>query len=159
MACQTSNSKSATLNPRTTRYEFLGPVGAFLIVIGVPATMYGLYFGCSEQTGGCSPAFDATAVGVALSSWTWWKGLWDTEAALAYLVWYAYVVVAWLVLPGEWIEGTVMRDGRRKKYKINGTCLQFPLDCADLNVHGVSSVPHCITGTRCCSWGLVPERT
>ncbi|PIL22612.1 hypothetical protein GSI_15302 [Ganoderma sinense ZZ0214-1] len=73
----------------------------------------------ARPTGGCPPAFDATAVSTALSSWAWWKGLWDTEAALAYLTWYAYVVVAWLLLPGEWIEGTVMRDGRRKKYKIN----------------------------------------
>ncbi|KAI1790133.1 ERG4/ERG24 ergosterol biosynthesis protein [Ganoderma leucocontextum] len=84
--------------------------------------MHGLYFGCSEQTGGCPPALDTTAIVAALSSWTCTrKGLWDTEAALAYLAWYAYVVVAWLVLPGEWVEGTVwvMRDGRRKKYRIN----------------------------------------
>ena len=137
MARPTSNPKSAALdlNPRTTRYEFMGPLGAFVIVLGVPATMYGLYFVCSEQAGGCPPVFDATAIGASLSSWAWWKSLWDTEAALAYLAWYAYVVVAWFVLPGEWIEGTVMRDGRRKKYMINGACAQSTVFCGDPDVH------------------------
>ena len=51
-----------------------------------------------------------------------WKSLWDTEAMLMYLGWYTFCVVAWLVLPGDWIEGTLMRNGKKLKYKINGAC-------------------------------------
>ena len=38
-----------------------------------------------------------------------------------YLGWYAFCVIAWFVLPGDWIDGTLMRNGKRMKYKINGT--------------------------------------
>ncbi|KAE9386184.1 ERG4/ERG24 ergosterol biosynthesis protein [Gymnopus androsaceus JB14] len=121
----------ASLNPRTTAYEFLGPAGAFLISAGVPLTTYALYYGCSEQTGGCPPP------GLTLSFFTeklvtlpfhllepsWWLNLWselwDTEASLMYLAWYTFCVVAWRVLPGAEVPGTTMRDGNVKKYKIN----------------------------------------
>ena len=38
-----------------------------------------------------------------------------------YLGWYAFCVIAWLVLPGDWVEGTLMRNGKKMKYKINGS--------------------------------------
>lgn len=112
----------AQLNPRTEHYEFLGPLGALFITIGVPATTYALYFGCSETSGGCPPALDTIqpTVVAAVSNPDWWKSLWDTKAAIMYLAWYAFCVVAWLVLPGDWIEGTLVRDGTKKQYKING---------------------------------------
>lgn len=112
----------ADLNPRTTSYEFLGPLGALFITISVPATTYALYFGCSETSGGCPPPLDAIwpATKAALSNYDFWTSLWDSKAATMYLAWYAFCVVAWLVLPGDWIEGTPLRDGSKKKYKING---------------------------------------
>lgn len=65
----TSKSKATSrtagtseLNPRTTKYEFLGPLGAFAISVGVPIVMYALYYGCSEETGGCPPSVIWTAV-------------------------------------------------------------------------------------------------
>ncbi|KAJ3744464.1 ERG4/ERG24 ergosterol biosynthesis protein [Lentinula detonsa] len=121
------------LNPRTTKYEFLGPPGAFLISIGVPSMIYGLYYGCSEQTGGCPPPtltlskltseITTLPLTLPLHELSWWKGLWhevwDTDAALMYFAWYAFCVVAWRVLPGDQVEGIRMRDGNVKKYKIN----------------------------------------
>ncbi|KAJ3878253.1 ergosterol biosynthesis ERG4/ERG24 [Lentinula edodes] len=121
------------LNPQTTHYEFLGPVGTFFISVGVPSMIYGLYYGCSEQTGGCPPPtltlskltseLTALPVTISLHDISWWQGLWqevwDTEAALMYLAWYAFCVVAWRVLPGAQVEGTRIRDGSVKKYKIN----------------------------------------
>ena len=116
-----SSSKAASdLNPRTTHYEFLGPPGAFAITIGVPTMTYLLYYGCSEETGGCPPPIDFGVILDTVSNPEFWKGLWDTQAVLAYLGWYAFTVVAWLILPGDWIEGTEMRNGQKKKYKING---------------------------------------
>ncbi|KAF8189800.1 ERG4/ERG24 ergosterol biosynthesis protein [Mycena galopus ATCC 62051] len=108
-----------TLNPRTTTYEFLGPPGALLISIGVPVTTYALYFGCSEQSGGCPPTIAPERISQALSDPAWWKGLWDTQAALMYLAWYAFCLVAWAILPGARVAGTTLRTGEKKLYKIN----------------------------------------
>ncbi|KAJ7773363.1 ERG4/ERG24 ergosterol biosynthesis protein [Mycena metata] len=107
------------LNPRTTTYEFLGPPGAFLISLGVPLTTYALYFGCSEHSGGCPPALVPARISLALSDPAWWKGLWDTQAALMYLGWYAFCIAAWAILPGDRVEGTTLRTGGKKVYKIN----------------------------------------
>ncbi|PSS06840.1 hypothetical protein PHLCEN_2v3559 [Hermanssonia centrifuga] len=111
----------ADLNPRTQGYEFLGPLGALFITLAVPATTYALYFGCSESSGGCPPALDTLwpTLSSSLSDPEWWQSLWDTKASLMYLAWYAFCVVAYFVLPGDWIEGTQIRDGTRKMYKIN----------------------------------------
>ncbi|KAI0754892.1 ERG4/ERG24 ergosterol biosynthesis protein [Daedaleopsis nitida] len=119
MSRSLATGKPAELNPRTTQYEFLGPPGTFAISVGTPIVMYALYYGCSEETGGCPPAVNFSVVVRALMSWSWWKGLWDTEAACLFLAWYAYLVAAWYVLPGRWIEGLPMRDGKKKSYKIN----------------------------------------
>ncbi|KAJ7364111.1 ERG4/ERG24 ergosterol biosynthesis protein [Mycena albidolilacea] len=114
-----SKEKDSILNPRTTTYEFLGPPGAFLISVGVPITTYALYFGCSEETGGCPPTLVPERISLALSDPAWWKGLWDTQAALLYLAWYAFCLVAWAVLPGDLVAGTTLRTGGKKLYKIN----------------------------------------
>jgi hypothetical protein len=111
----------ATLNPRTSSYEFFGPPGALFITFAVPATVYALYFGCSEETGGCPPTnVVPERVLAALSDVNWWKSLWDTQAALIYLGWYTFCVVSWYILPGDTVEGLTMRDGNKVKYKING---------------------------------------
>jgi Delta14-sterol reductase len=88
----------------------------------VPVTIYALYFTCSEEAGGCPPPlWDLTFKSLqSLRDPQSWARLWDTEASLVYLAWLAYTVVCWKVLPGDWVEGTVMRNGDRKKYKING---------------------------------------
>jgi len=116
-----TNMSEQELNPKTKHYEFLGPPGAFLISIGVPITAYSLYFGCSEATG-CPPNSGAPILH-ALSSLDWWKGLWDTQATIAYFAWYAFCVLSWAVLPGDVVTGTQLRNGGRKLYKINGTTL------------------------------------
>ncbi|KAJ6576588.1 ergosterol biosynthesis ERG4/ERG24 [Mycena vulgaris] len=112
-------AKQAVLNPRTTTYEFLGPPGAFLISVGVPFATYALYFGCSEHSGGCPPALVPARISLALSDPAWWKGLWDTQAALMYLGWYAFCLVSWAILPGDRVAGTTLRTGEKKQYKIN----------------------------------------
>ncbi|KAL1724466.1 ergosterol biosynthesis ERG4/ERG24 [Schizophyllum commune] len=132
----------AILNPRTTKYEFAGPLGALFVTVTVPIFSYLLYFGCSEQSGGCflentarcfykscGDGPDAawmhnweTVLALAKRDLTdpeWWKGLWDQEAAIAYAAWYVYCVVCWAVVPGEWVQGVRMRNGETKSYKIN----------------------------------------
>jgi len=112
------------LNPKTKHFEFLGPPGAFLVSTGVPIVTYALYFACSEATGGCPPSgITVGRVFNAFSSSDWWKGLWDTQATIAYFAWYAFCVLAWAILPADEVSGTQLRDSSKKVYKINGTTL------------------------------------
>jgi len=116
-----STSKSTSLfNPRTTTYEFCGPIGAFAVSFGVPFLLYALFFACNE-TNGCPPSDVQVLHNFVQSVQTleWWKGLWDTEATLIYIGWYSFCIVAWYILPGDWIEGVKLRTGETKKYKIN----------------------------------------
>jgi Delta14-sterol reductase len=117
-----STTKStADLNPKTTHYEFLGPPGAFFISIAVPVTTYALFFGCSHEAGGCPPPLAGIPdrVKFSLQDPNFWSSLWDTEATVMYLAWYIFCVVAWAILPGDQVEGGVMRNGLKKSYKIN----------------------------------------
>ena len=113
---------NASLSPRSKHYEFLGPPGALFIILAVPTTAYSLYFGCSETSGGCLPPLDTLwpRIQTSVQDKQWWLTLFDLEATYYYLAWYAFCVAAWLILPGDWVEGTLMRNGHRKQYKING---------------------------------------
>ncbi|CAE6436127.1 unnamed protein product [Rhizoctonia solani] len=88
-------------NPKTTRYEFFGPPGAAAVTTGTSIVVYGLYYNCSEASGVIKAVSDAD----------WWKSIFDVEATVAYFAWYAFLVAAWYVLPGEWLEGTELRIG------------------------------------------------
>lgn len=118
------------INPRTTSYEFLGPPGALAITVGVPVMTYILSFGCSEANGGCPPKVNFDSIVASLSNPSWWRSLWDTEAFLIYLAWYAFCVLSWAILPGPTVEGVTLRTGRKKRYKINGEIL--PITCHGL---------------------------
>lgn len=113
---------SKELNPRTKHYEFLGPPGAFIISIGVTFMCYALYFGCSETSGGCLPPLELIPqrLSSSLTSSFFWRSLFDFDAAAIYLGWYAFCVAAWVLLPGDWVEGTTLRTGGKLQYKING---------------------------------------
>jgi Delta14-sterol reductase len=116
----------SALNPQTKSFEFLGPPGAFFVSVTVPAVLYALYFACSEQSGGCPPLLPLStipdAVLGAFANKSWWSSLWDTQATIALSSWYAFCVLAWAVLPGDWVDGVTLRTGEKKKYKINGIC-------------------------------------
>ncbi|KAH6913207.1 C-14 sterol reductase [Coprinopsis sp. MPI-PUGE-AT-0042] len=118
-----TKASNQELNPRTTSYEFLGPPGATLVSLGVPFLIYALYFGCNESSGGCPPTPWASIpdrILLALKDTDWLKKtLWDQDAAVAYAGWYAFCVLSWAILPGDWVEGTTLRTGEKKSYKIN----------------------------------------
>ncbi|GLB40308.1 putative ERG4 ERG24 ergosterol biosynthesis protein [Lyophyllum shimeji] len=136
-------SPGSELNPRTTSYEFLGPPGALFVTLTVPIVIYALYFGCSEANG-CRPDLSTIPdqVVASVTNPNWWKSLWDTEAFLMYLAWYAFCVVAWAVLPGDRVEGTTLRTGEKKTYKINGFAtllLALGLACGTIYRYGPQS--------------------
>ncbi|KZT36640.1 ERG4/ERG24 ergosterol biosynthesis protein [Sistotremastrum suecicum HHB10207 ss-3] len=109
------------LNPRTTHYEFMGPPGAFAVTFGVPFLTFGLSLACSEASGGCPNSWWDIPPNLikAVSSLDWWFSLFDLQAFVLYLAWYAFCVVSWAILPGAWVEGSLMRNGQKKLYKIN----------------------------------------
>lgn len=131
------------LNPRTTSYEFFGPPGTLLVSLTAPLAAYALYFNCSEEVGGCNPDVSSLVPRfvAAVSNPDFWKSLFDAKAAIIYLAWYAFCVVSWAVLPGDWIEGVQIRDGKRKQYKINGAYVS--LYCCDICPHSLNiSIPY-----------------
>ncbi|EIN12735.1 ERG4/ERG24 ergosterol biosynthesis protein [Punctularia strigosozonata HHB-11173 SS5] len=112
---------TSELNPKTRGYEFFGPPGALFVTLSVPLTTYGLYYTCSETSGGCPPPLSLLPLRFldAVGDVEFWKSLWDTKAAAIYFGWYAFCVLAWAIIPGDWVEGVTMRNGEKKKYKIN----------------------------------------
>lgn len=111
------------LNPRSSPSEFFGPIGTFLVSTVAPFWAYFIFFACNEHTG-CHPtsadAWRETFEGFT-GKWVSSAGqLWDWKAVGVYLAWYAFCVVCWIVLPGDKVEGTLMRNGKRKTYTMNG---------------------------------------
>ncbi|OWZ74451.1 hypothetical protein AYX14_00098 [Cryptococcus neoformans] len=110
------------LNPRSKPTEFFGPCGTGAITLFAPLFAYIFFFACNDAVG-CTPTSvqgwkDAFAlVGNYPSS----AGkLWDWKAAGVYLGWYAFCMICEVVLPGQKVQGNLLRDGRRKVYRMNG---------------------------------------
>ena len=117
---ESTNKTYDQLNPRSRPTEFLGPAGTTVVTFLTPLIAYLLFFGCNSSTG-CPSLEPAVYVTGFKNNWPSINGkLWDWKAAAVYAGWYAFTVVCWNVLPGEQVEGTVLRDGRRKKYNMNG---------------------------------------
>ncbi|KZT58978.1 ERG4/ERG24 ergosterol biosynthesis protein [Calocera cornea HHB12733] len=106
------------LNPKTTKYEFAGPLGALAVSVLTPGLLYVFHLTCSELAGGCPPPL--LSLPSTLQSTRWLNALWDTNAFFVYLGWYAYCVLCWKLIPGDWVQGTTLRTGEKKLYKING---------------------------------------
>ncbi|KAK9369768.1 ergosterol biosynthesis ERG4/ERG24 [Lipomyces kononenkoae] len=87
------------LNPKTTKVEFSGVPGALGITIGLPILIYVLYYALDAVPG--TKVFDLCAL----------EG---------YLAWFFGLVGLFYIVPGSVVEGTVLRDGTRLKYKMNG---------------------------------------
>jgi delta14-sterol reductase len=108
------------LNPRSKPTEFLGPIGTTVVTFLTPLIAYLLFFGCNSATGCPSLSPEPYVRGLS-NGWPSINGkLWDWKAAGVYAVWYAYTVICWNVLPGQKVEGTLLRDGTRKVYNLNG---------------------------------------
>ena len=101
---------STARNPKTTEYEFLGPIGVLLMTIGLPATVLGLYVLCSGED--CSlrlyPTFPKP------------EEYWHPHAFLIFIAWFLFQALIYLSPLGETVEGTHLRDGTKLKYKMNG---------------------------------------
>src|SRR5947207_15938028 len=106
------------LNPKTTEYEFLGPIGALLVSIVCPLLVFALVFLCNDF--GCPPR--------NVSTWKYhlprsiYEVL-DWQAVKWYFSFQFALVLLWFVLPGPWTKGRPLRDGTTLEYKCNGSFL------------------------------------
>lgn len=135
--------------PRSTSKEFGGTPGAFGVTFAVAFFSYctspfwsdkvvrldgqeshvlifstGLTMACNA---GSCPAWPMSSFSQfhangfkSMQTLEWWQSLWSWEAAGVYGAWYAWTVLCWFILPGRQVEGVVLRDGSRLKYKMNG---------------------------------------
>ncbi|KAK9760461.1 erg24, C-14 sterol reductase [Basidiobolus ranarum] len=108
----------SSLNPKTTRFEFAGPWGATALLIAMPLLTLHFMFEC-DGIHSCS-FFPETA------HWSF-KGIFDLEATIAYFGWVLYLVGLFYILPGKWVEGTTLRNGKKLEYKLNGNHMKRPV--------------------------------
>ncbi|KAG0675866.1 erg24, C-14 sterol reductase [Kluyveromyces marxianus] len=117
----------STLNPRTTHYEFSGPIGALAITVFLPALaillnqmirpdyyIKGLFsnFSWIEVWNRLDP----------LSSYLFNGELWTY-----YTTWYFSLALLDVILPGTKLYGVELRDGSKLPYKINGISMSAAL--------------------------------
>ncbi|KAI8988217.1 ergosterol biosynthesis ERG4/ERG24 [Mycotypha africana] len=125
-AASSSNSSDATneiteLNPKTTHYEFGGPIGALGMITFLPLLV--LFFStCCDSTGYPSKAFMEDPKGTILSKMTLYYlySMIDPSAFLVYTAFVAILALFYAVLPGDLVPGTELRNGKRLKYRMNG---------------------------------------
>ena len=108
----TDKSKSSA---STTHYEFMGPPGALGIILGLPLVCYGLVFLCNEDTCLSLDALPTTFPDPPKN-----MPLFSIEACFVFSAWMGYCVLLHLLLPGTMKKGTVLPDGTRLTYKLNG---------------------------------------
>lgn len=109
------------LNPKTTRYEFGGPIGALGMVVGLPILV--LFFAtCCDETGYPSQAFMKDWKSTLLSKFTidFMKSLYDPEAFLFYVAFVAVLAGLYFILPADVSPGAPLRNGERLRYRLNG---------------------------------------
>ncbi|KAI9263194.1 ergosterol biosynthesis ERG4/ERG24 [Phascolomyces articulosus] len=109
------------LNPKTTEYEFLGPVGAFLFVTALPLLV--LFFSiCCNATGYPSQSLfeDYKAYFSELLTVEMAKSLIDPIAIAIYLAFILILVIYSFALNGDVVPGTRLRNGKVLKYRMNG---------------------------------------
>ncbi|RSH81588.1 erg24, C-14 sterol reductase [Saitozyma podzolica] len=112
----------AELNPRSSPSEFFGPIGTLAVTIFTPAITWALWFTCNETTG-CPPSTRAGWQAVAENILDWPSSAgkwWDWKAAGVLMAFYLYLVICWAVLPGDKVQGNLLRDGTKKTYTMNG---------------------------------------
>ena len=98
-------------------FEFFGPyLGPIGILLGLPAVCYGLVFACNAS--GCL----SLAPQLQVPGFPAGQRFFTAEALAAVLGWFAFQLLLHVLLPGRRRQGTVLADGSRMTYKLNGAC-------------------------------------
>ena len=110
-------TKSPSPAPTHFEYEFLGPVlGPAGILIGLPLLVWSAAFFLRGAGWHTIPSALPTLADV--------RGSFSWEALLVYAGWVIFQAILYCVVPGATARGTVLRDGSRLEYPLNGfSCL------------------------------------
>ena len=100
----------ASANPKTTKFEFLGPIGAFLMTLSLPVMVVGLYCICNESS--CALSFP-----IKLPTFS---NFFHPVAALIFIGWMGFQAILYLIPIGKIVKGTQLRNKTRLSYRING---------------------------------------
>ncbi|KAJ3195525.1 erg24, C-14 sterol reductase [Irineochytrium annulatum] len=105
-----------SMNPVTRHFEFSGPYFVPVVVMGMTIAPILLYTLCDAKA--CPPNLPTV-----LADWrSYFLPLdhFSLECVLAVFTWQVLHFVLYLVLPGERVRGTLLRDGKTLIYPING---------------------------------------
>lgn len=119
-----SSEQPKELNPKTTHYEFGGPIGALAMVLVLPVLV--LFFAtCCDSTGYPAQEFrdDWKAALLSKLNKEFLFSLYDPLAFAIYVGFVFMLALFYVILPGDLIPGTKVRDGSKFKYKMNGNIL------------------------------------
>ncbi|RKP11748.1 ergosterol biosynthesis ERG4/ERG24 family-domain-containing protein, partial [Piptocephalis cylindrospora] len=112
-----TTAAATDLNPWTKEKEFFGIPGVMAIIF--LTHFFALFFQLNCSPEGCpSPLFyqGKTFPGIL----PLWDTLFSWEVTFVYLGWLGLIILLWTILPGKWVQGTVLRDGNQLLYKENG---------------------------------------
>ena len=127
-------------------YEFGGPIVVLVLIFILPVVISMLYFLCNDQVCMRNPlSFDWTAFFAQINL----SNFFSREATIMYLGWMAFSVVLERVLPGEYVEGTILPNTTNKRlgYTMSGH-LQFWVSL----IAAVYAIPLVMTTTDADSW-------
>ncbi|KAL2799288.1 ergosterol biosynthesis ERG4/ERG24 [Aspergillus keveii] len=128
MASKKDSKPAVRLQPVAEKrgYEFFGPPGAFAITFGLPVLLYSFTFLCNDVSGCPAPSLlhPSTLTLDKLKVEVGWpeggfRALYDTQVFLWVLSYYLLQLFLYVVLPGQFAEGTELACGGRLRYKFN----------------------------------------
>jgi len=110
---------------KSPEYEFFGIPGVLVLSFFLPLLCYILAFSCNDISGCPAPSLlhpsTSTLDDIKKDvGWPGWSGLINAKAAIATLGYYAFSFFLWVALPAEEVQGTVLRNGKKIKYRFNG---------------------------------------
>ncbi|XP_072031777.1 LOW QUALITY PROTEIN: delta(14)-sterol reductase TM7SF2-like [Amphiura filiformis] len=98
--------------PKTTHYEFGGPVGAFFTMFSLPLVVLYLYFTCGKDK--CQVTFDPSIISLN------WRDYIDVTAFEIFIGWFVFQEFLAILPVGRVVKGQPLRTGERLSYRLNG---------------------------------------
>ncbi|KAL9009690.1 MAG: hypothetical protein Q9173_005304 [Seirophora scorigena] len=120
------SARKSVLPANTHGYEFGGPLGAFVITLGLPFICYLAAFLCNDISGCPIPSalHPRTLTLAKLRNEAGWpqdglKGLASFRVTGFVLAYYLFSLILQAALPGLVVQGVQLRSGGRMEYKFN----------------------------------------
>eukprot|EP00658_Telonema_sp_P-2_P082211 TRINITY_DN8632_c0_g1_i11.p1 TRINITY_DN8632_c0_g1~~TRINITY_DN8632_c0_g1_i11.p1 ORF type:complete len:421 (-),score=99.37 TRINITY_DN8632_c0_g1_i11:241-1503(-) len=97
------------------QFEFGGPVGCIGVMAGLPIGIWALYLLCNQHFMLANPITSPLEL-PDLTKYSFYSH----EAMAVFTGWNLVLALLWVVVPGQWVNGTQLSDGSRLRYKMNG---------------------------------------